>query len=331
MKIIFDLRATGLGNNGGSSTLIKSGNTLLEMGHEVYFIDSGRNQHTWTPLKATHIVTKKNSQIPDADVIIATGYQSVASTVRAPGRCGLKSHWLRAWETWQMPEPRIVKQVLAAPTLKLVNSICLQNKLKQYKVPSAIIRPGYDLKDIYFRDLRGINPPLIIGGLYTKGKHEGIKRPSWIFKTYEYLKKKDYKVELWMFGNTSKPLEHVDKYFKTPSMSQKNWLYNHVDIWLAPAMLEGLHMPPAEAMMARCPVVSTDAPMSGTQDYMVHGETGLVSHNNLESFIRSVKILYTRNIERIEMGINARRKIESLGDRKYNMQKLVDYFMEKIS
>jgi len=42
MDIIFDLRNVGLGNNGGSLTLIKSGNTLQEMGHCVCFIDSGK-------------------------------------------------------------------------------------------------------------------------------------------------------------------------------------------------------------------------------------------------------------------------------------------------
>ena len=51
MKIIFDLRRVGLGHNGGSLTLIKSGNTLHDMGHEVTFIDSGRNQNKWVHLE----------------------------------------------------------------------------------------------------------------------------------------------------------------------------------------------------------------------------------------------------------------------------------------
>ena len=51
MIITFDLRSVGLGNNGGSLTLIKSGNTLQDMGHEIYFIDSGKNKHTWEKLE----------------------------------------------------------------------------------------------------------------------------------------------------------------------------------------------------------------------------------------------------------------------------------------
>jgi glycosyltransferase involved in cell wall biosynthesis len=331
MKIIFDLRKVGLGNNGGSSTLIKSGNTLVDMGHDVLFLDSGKNQHTWSPLKAKHMIFRSNEKVPSADAIIATGYKSVATTCSSPDRFGLKLHWIRGWEIWQMPEEQIVKQILHAPTIKLVNSICLQNKLKTYNVKSKIIRPGYDLNDLYFDNSRSNLPPLILGGLCTQDKHEHIKRPSWIFKTYNQLKKEGYDVKLWMFGNESQPKKYVDKYLQRPSMIEKNWFYNHINIWLAPAMLEGLHMPPAEAMMTQCPVVSTNASMSGTQDYMDHETNGLVSENNIESFISSVKFLCSHHSKRSEMGKQARRTIENIGDRTKNMQYLVDYIMDKIT
>ena len=325
MKIIFDLRNVGLGDNGGSLTLVQSGNTLLEMGNEVVFIDYAKNQHTWTSLKAEHIIVKNKKQIPDADIILATGYKSVLQTVNAPDRCGLKAHWLRGWETWQMSELEIVNKILAAPTIKFVNSFCLKEKLNQYGVVSIILRPGYDFDKLFFRNQRTITPPIILGGLYTKGKHENTKRTSWIFKTYEYLKKKGYKVELWMFGNIPKQEKNIDLYVYKPSIEKKNWFYNHIDIWLAPTMLEGLHMPPAEAMLTQCPVVSTNAPMSGTQDYMEHHKTGIVADNNLDSFIKSVEYLCTKAVLRKKMGIRAKQKIISLGNRKTNMQKFVRY------
>jgi glycosyltransferase involved in cell wall biosynthesis len=68
-------------------------------------------------------------------------------------------------------------------------------------------------------------------------------------------------------------------------------LFNHVDIWLATSMLEGLHMPPAEAMITGCPVVGTDAEMSGTEDYLVHNKTGIVTNNDVISFIKGVEKL----------------------------------------
>lgn len=326
MKILFDLRNVGLGNNGGSLTLIKSGNTLKNMGHEVCFLDSGKNKHTWGKLECEHIKVKRNAEIPSADFIIATGYKSVAKTVSAPGRCGHKAHWIRGWETWQFPPKKIVSYILEAPTIKLVNSMGLKSKLKSFNFKSKIIRPGYDLKEL-FPNRSNKKRNFTIGGLYTRGKHEHIKRTDWVFETYTYLKKKYGKIELWMFGNDAISGGLADNYFLRPSMEAKQYVYNNVDVWLSPAIQEGLHMPPAEAMMTGCPVVGVHAELSGTHDYLLNGITGIVSANNLTSFMKNVEKIYLNHELRKDMGIRARLKVEELGDRKFNMQKLIDYFM----
>ena len=328
MKIIFDLRNTGLGNQGGSLTLIKSGNTLVDLGHEVTSIDTGKNQHTWNPLKAKHIIPKNNASIPSADFIIATGYKSVASTVKSPGRLGYKVHWIRGWETWQMSEDKIVNNVLKAPTIKLVNSVCLQRKLQKYDVESQIIRPGYDLKELYPdpefpRERRN---DIVLGGLYPHTKHLKIKRTSWVFETYQLLKKKYKNLNLWMFGNDNIYHNSLSEYFQQPSIEQKNYFYNNIDIWLSPAIQEGLHLPPAEAMMTECPVVGTNVDMSGTEDYLINNRNGLVSKNDFQSFSTNVEKLIKDEKLRIKLGKSARKKIISLGDRKSNMRKLIKYF-----
>lgn len=329
MKIIFDLRKTGLGNNGGSSTLIKSGNTLKCMGHEVYFIDSMKNQHTWCKLEAKHIRINKDQDIPDADVIISTGYKSVGPTTKAPDRCGMKFHWIRAWEEWHMSEARIVKQVLAAPLIKLVNSICLRDKLSQYDVPSYIVRPGYDFDKLFPMNIRGRKENVIVAGLYREGVHGRRKRTAWLYETVRKLKTYNRNLQFWMFGSEAKPNDFLhDKYMRSPSMELKNELYNNVDVWMAPTMSEGLHLPPAEAMMTECPVVATTAELSGTQDYTIHNETGIVTKDDLTSFIKGVDSLIKDKDLRERLGKNARKKILALGDRKKNMQKMVDLFTE---
>jgi glycosyltransferase involved in cell wall biosynthesis len=328
MKIIFDLRKVGLGNNGGSSTLVKSGNTLVDMGHEVTFVDTGRNQHTWSKLKAEHKIVKNKFQLPKADFIIATGYKSVSETTTAPYSAGVHCHWIRGWETWQYPEKQIVKKILNQSTLKLVNGECLQRKLAKYGVQSHLIRPGYDFDLFTTKHIREQNEKIIIGGLNKQGRHANTKRTSWILETAKSLKKAyKGKVELWMFGLDNLPVTSVvDKYLKNPTISEKNDFYNHIDIWLAPSMLEGLHMPPAEAMITECPVVGTDAEMSGTIDYLIDGETGIVTKNDPVSFVKGVKSLVENKDLRIKFGKNARNKILQIGNRRMNMQKLIDLF-----
>jgi len=327
MKIIFDLRSVGLGNNGGSMTLIKSANALVELEHEVYFIDSGKNQHTWTPLKAKHIVSKNIADIPDADFIIATGYKSVAHTVNAPERLGTKAHWIRGWETWQMPEKRIVKTILKAPTIKLVNGICLQRKLETYNCDSTIIRPGYDLHELLPTSSREGRKRITLGGLYAHKKHWKIKRTQWIFDVYKELKSRHNNIDLWMFGNDAIAGGLVDNYFQQPTIKQKNYLYNNIDIWLSPAMQEGLHMPPAEAMMTGCPVVGTNAEMSGTADYLINDFNGIVANNKFESFSTNVEKLVIDENKRLKFGKNAVITMKRMGDRKHNMNILINYLM----
>lgn len=327
MRIIFDLRNVGLGNQGGSSTLVKCGNTLVEMGHDIFFIDSMKNQHTWTPLEAEHIICEKEKHLPDADVIIATGYKSVKSTVSAPSRCGLKAHYIRAWETWQMQERDIVKKVLEVPTLKIVNSDCLQKKLRDFSFTSHIIRPGYDFEDLYPLNIRGKKDEIIIGGLFREGVHGRRKRTMWLFETARALKTRHKNVKFWLFGSESAPAAFlVNHYVRSPYKKQKNEFYNMVDIWMAPTMLEGLHLPPAEAMLTECTIISTNAELSGTQDYITNGITGLVSDNNIDSFISNVKWLVVNPKIRKELGKNGRQRILEIGDRKHNMQKMIDLF-----
>jgi len=313
----------GLGNNGGSSTLIKSGNTLFDMGHEVTFVDHMKNMHTWTPLRATHKIVKRDlSKLPSADIIVATGFKSVAHTIRSPKRCGIRAHWIRGWETWQMSETNIIKNVLRAPTVKFVNSIGLQSKLYSHDTDSYIVRPGYDLDELYPTGARLEREKFVIGALYTTGKHVGIKRYGWVTEVAKYMKQKYLNVELWMFGTAPHP-PIADKYYRQPNIKQKNEFYNGVDVWLSPSKQEGLHMPPAEAMMTECPVVGNDTILSGTADYLFDNVSGLVAKNDYNHFRHCVENLYKNRVHRISLGQEGRKCIELIGDREKNMKKFI--------
>jgi len=326
MKIIFDLRKTGLGNNGGSSTLIKSGNMLQRLGHTIIFVDSGANKHTWVDLDCLHKIVKSENDLPDADFIIATGYKSVGPTVSAPKRCGVKLHWIRAWETWQYPENDIVEKILRQPTIKIVNSICLKNKLLQYGFNSEIIYPGYDFTHIFPLNIRDKTKYLVVGGLYREGVHGVRKRVDWLLNAATIIKSEYPNVKVFLFGSEKQPVHSaIDKYIRSPDMSDKNQLYNMCSIWLAPTMSEGLHLPPAEAMLTECPVVGTNAELSGMQDYLIDGETGIVSDNIYEDFLNKIKqMIEIDNEKRICMGRNARNKILNIGSREKNMNEFIN-------
>jgi len=327
MKIIFNLMNCGLGPNGGSSTIVKSANMLQKLGNEVTIIDTGKNQHTWTKLEVPHIITKSFNNVPDADVVIATGYDTVRSTVRLPRRCGAKVHWIRGYETWNMKEIDILNQIFKAPTHKIVNGIGLQKLIKvRAGIDVPIIYPGYDLDDFTQIKIRNkIGDLLILGGLYNQGTKRRDKRTKWIFDAVEILRNK-YRIQLWMFGDDPMPNNPlIDKYFQKPDMQTKNTFYNHINLWLAPTENEGLTMPPAEAMLTGCPVVATNAPLCGMHDYMIDKGTGLVSNNRFESFLEKIEILLKNKDQLFTYGSDCRSTIFKIGSRHNNMKKMVEY------
>jgi glycosyltransferase involved in cell wall biosynthesis len=319
LRITFDVRNTGLGNNGGTLTLIKSANTLISLGNTVVFIDSGKNQHTWNKLNAEHIVVKNIEDIPTADVVISTGFKSVPLTVSLPERCGkLKVHYIRGWETWKYSEDQIVKQILTARTIKFVNSIGLYNKLANYNVKSFIVRPGNDFDDFSPLNQRD-DKNIVLGGLFHS-KHK-TKRTDWILDTAQTLKKRFKTVKLYMFGVDKDPFFNViNRYVHQPTVKEKNLFYNQVHIWLSPSCLEGLHIVPQEAMLTECPVVCPDTPLNGTEDYLQNQLTGIVSKDNIFDFVRSVETLVKNPMLRIHLGKSGRNQILKLGNRELNMK-----------
>lgn len=327
MKILFNVN-TGLGLNGGSISIIGCANNLLKFGHEVIIVDRMKNKCKGFILNAEHKIIKNINEFPKCDVIIATDYKSVDSTVKIPSdKCKLKIHYLRAWENWVMSENKIINNILKSPLIKVVNGLCLQNKLKKYKIDSYLIRPGHDINDFNNLNIRNKNK-IIIGGLYHT-KHK-TKKSDLIIKIVKKIKSKYNNIELHMFGTPNDPNNSIiDKYLKQPSIKEKNKFYNNIDIWLATSELESLHICPAESMLTGCCVIGNNSKMNGTQDYLTNMKTGLISKNNSDDFVKKIEILINNKKLRNKLTEDGRKKILDLGDREKNMKKFIN-LMEKL-
>jgi len=340
MDIIFNCLDSGLGPNGGSRTIVRSANTLKKMGHNVCILNPPRKNirpdqpnnltaYTWDKIDVPIISEGWGSL--NADVIIATAFASVKTTIETPKNCGIKAHWIRGFETWSHSVEWIKENVLNQPTLKIVNSINTQDKLREYNVGSKIIRPGYDFDEFFPLYTRPNNKVLSLGGLYNKGTKRKDKRVDWIFKSVSEIKEK-MNVALVMFGGDGPPPVDapVDLFIPNPIRDRKNTLYNRIDIWLAPTCNDSLTNPPAEAMLTECCIVGTQAPMNGMKDYLIHNKTGIESYDKYESFRDCILLMLLDKEKRIELGKNAREKILSLGSREDNMNKLINYLEDNI-
>jgi hypothetical protein len=108
MKVIFNFRGTGAGNNGGTRTLFKSAIQLSKMGEQVEIWSDSSNQFTWfnLPESVPFIVSKEPSS-KNADVIIAAGAGSVTDTI-AIGNGAQVWYWVRGIESWNHNQNELI-------------------------------------------------------------------------------------------------------------------------------------------------------------------------------------------------------------------------------
>jgi len=332
MKILINLIGTGISNNGGSRTLIRSANILQKLGQDVVILNNKLNHvYNWDKIEVPILAPNVINNIPNADVVIGTGYGSWEKTIKLPNRCGKKFIWCRGWEIWQAPENKLI-ELLGHEKIKLiVNSICIQDKLKEFNIDSKIIRPGYDFDELKPLNIRQNKQGITIGGLYSKGDKRKSKRVEWIFEIVNRLKK-DLNITLSMFGAEGAPSvkEPFNTFSSNPTFKTKNLIYNSCDIWLAPTCNDSLHLPPAEAMITECCIVGTNAKMNGMKDYLIGMETGIISKNTIDDFESSIRFIIDKPDLRLELGKNARKKILSLGSREENMNKLIKYLEDNM-
>lgn len=298
MKIVFNLKSTGLGNNGGSRTLIKCAETLHELGHEVTLWCSGNN-YKWSKIKVPI-----NSQMPQCDVIVATGYSSVPSTVAA--KVERKFYYIRGFELWRASKSQLLRSYKSLNCI--VNSEWLQQYLHEKKVAAHLVYPGADF-DIFGKDIN--DRENVLGGIFSK--RHATKRHEDVIKVGKHL---GYQVLL------------LNRDIVNPTPTALRDFYNRVKVWLSPSELEGLHNCPLEAALCGSSLVTTDHRRGGVSDYAIDGNSALTyPSRQLGVAEQHVKQLMEDSDLRDKLHNNMQKLLkDKIGSRKHNMKKLAKIF-----
>ena len=302
MKIIFNLLGTGLGNNGGSKTLIRSAETLQELGEEVY-ISCQASSCTWWKIGVPVI----NKLVP-CDVLIATGYGSVKSTINY-GQAKLKLWYVRAHENWRADDAHLMKGYRSLRCI--ANSEWIKAWLATFNIDCELVYPGIDF-ECYSNF--GVSREDIMGGLQHKHKR---KRPQDCLKVHQISKY---------------PMLMLNRDISTGDFAQLSDFYNKIKVWMSPSENEGLQNVPVEAALCGCGLVLTDDFMGGTADYAKHEETCLLyPARDLAAAAECVDRLMKDEELRVRLNENAVEVIRSqIGDRRHNMEKFIIFLRENI-
>jgi len=230
---------------------VKSAKVLRELGHDVEIV-ANKDRYKWD--KHPKVIKK----IPkNADAVIAISASDVKHVLKHSPSKAKKLWWMRGWETWQMPESKLIKR---AKSIRVItNAGWLKTRLGMEGVSAEVVYAGMD----EWENLELRKPGKIrIGCLYNKRptKHwdDFVRLSSELgHREYEYV----------AFGVDKRPSLWLEEYVQNASHQDLEELYSSCHVWFSPSTLEGFHQVPAEANLCGCLVAARHCDSGGTRDY----------------------------------------------------------------
>lgn len=307
MKIGFNFIGCGMGNNGGTRTIIKCSETIKELGHESILISHVDNFNWFPHDKAIKSIPK------NIDALVATACSTVDSTLKSGVKT--KAWYIRGHENWGMSEKKLGELYREEGIKKICNSKGLEERLKDMGAKDTCV--VYQGVDINFWKYTGgrISKKTRIGCLYNT-VHK-TKRWDSFKKLASLLGKEEY--EFVSFGDKPCGENFLSEHLTSPKQNDLRDFYSRCHIWFAPTENEGLHNPPMEAALCGCLIVCSNSPNNGMiKDYAFKDKTAMV-YENIEE---SADIIRSPNYDLIpKMNEHI---VKNIGTREINMIKFVD-------
>lgn len=210
---------------------------------------------------------------PDADVTIATWWETAHWIKDWPQSKGKKAYFIRGYELYGGDSNK-VKETYKLPFKKLVIANWLKRLMsEEYSDKDVTLVPnGVDWEQFNFQ-IRAKQVIPTIGFLYGI---VALKGADTAFEAIRLVQNKIPNLRVICFG--SQPIDSVQRlpdnfeYHFRPSQDVIPQLYRRTDCWILPSTIEGFGMPGLEAAACGTPIITTKC--GGPEDYVKHGYNG---------------------------------------------------------
>lgn len=299
----------GLGESGGSLVLYNFMDNLVERGHEVYAVFPDRNikwkKGIWKkqiirpkfPLKSFLYRLIKGDVLDqdleqftqnllnnwvESDITIATYCKTAYAAYRLSEKTVPLYHMQHLEELFfEDNEDRFMaRTTYFLPLIKISNSQWLKSMIKsKFKQDSQLLNPGIDLDTFHpyqdpavkFVDKKEWTVVSFVdGNREWKGFDDGVLA---VKMARETLSKEGIKLNWKVYGFNPKKSDTEMDYQGLVYGDDLARLYSEADLVLLPSWYESFPLPPLEAMACGSLIITT---RYGTEDYVFHGENGLV-------------------------------------------------------
>jgi glycosyltransferase involved in cell wall biosynthesis len=313
--------------SGGIKVIATYANLLMDRGHQVTVVYPRTKQPILRQVKRMLVKTLKNQQdhldtfrgrllavdtfdnqtIPDADVLIATAWETAEWAAALNDRKGDKYYFIQGHEVWNGQKERVYA-TLKMPFTKITISSWLQTLLSEISGDEdiSLISNGCDFvlnEEQALTSNRKYDVGMTYSPIPNKGAELGIGAMLKLAERNPSLKFVIFGSEL---AQGTLPA-NVDVFVK-PSRKHIGEIFQQTKIWMSTSYEEGFCLPCLEAMSSGAVVVSTDN--KGVRDMIEDGQTGyltspgemleLASHANFllehpQSWRRMQKASYLRS------------------------------------
>lgn len=313
MKITFVL-ASGFNLAGGDRVIAIYADHLQKRGHEVFLVSRAK----WQPSLRDHLrslirgkglvkvnprshfddldIPKKltesyrpvvDGDVPDADVVIATWWETADWVWRLSPSKGAKVHFFQDYETWG-GELEEVDRVCALPIPKIVIAGWLGDVVKERfnQTPLALIANSVDPTQFY-APVRSKGPVPTVGMIYTTMRSKGCDIN---LEAYRIAKETIPELRLVSAGtchvSENLPLPKDAEFIYSANNEQLRGLYSRCDAWLFGSRREGFGLPILEAMACRTPVIG--CPGGAAPELLENGAGILVKPDDPEDMAKAI-------------------------------------------
>ena len=197
--------------------------------------------------------------VPDADVVIATWWETAEWVAKFPASKGAKAYFLQHYEahpgqnaarvdaTWRLP----LHKIIIAKWLVEMAETRFDDTDYSY-VPNAVDTLQFNAPP------REKHTVPTVGVMYSAVNFKGCDVS---LRAFELAKDRISNLRLVAFGNRDPipdmPLPPGTDYTKQPAQDKIKNIYSKCDVWLFASRSEGFGLPLLEAMACRTPVIAT--------------------------------------------------------------------------
>jgi glycosyltransferase involved in cell wall biosynthesis len=198
------------------------------------------------------------ADVPDADVVIATWWETADWMHALPASKGRHVHLIQGYEVWTGGDVRQrVHAVLRAPGRKIAISQALACEIRQAvgELPIDVVPNAVDL-DHFDAPTRQPGRPPTVGFIYARSP---IKGSDLCARACELARQQLPGLRVLAFGvdqpSADWPLPAGAEFIHRPQQHLLPQLYARCDAWLFGSRLDSFGLPILEAMACRTPVI----------------------------------------------------------------------------